>query len=272
MKAFFAVFRTILLVLCICGICISGWKLWEIYHTYQEGQTLYQELIALAVTETETAPETEAPEADNTALPEPETGGEMLCVEIGITVDFDALQAINPDIVGWIYCPDTVINYPVVQGSDNAYYLSHLLDGTANRSGTIFADAGNSGRLIDQNTILYGHHMKNGAMFASLEGYREQTYYDQHPVLYLLTPEGDYQLQVFSACVTSASDEVYTLRFGDTQDYRLWLNRQAARSDIESSISVTETDRIITLSTCAYDFDDARYVVLTKLVPINGRG
>ena len=77
---------------------------------------------------------------------------------------------------------------------------------------------------------------------------------------------------MFSACVTSASDEVYTLQFGDAEDYRLWLNRQAARSDIESSVSVAETDRVITLSTCAYDFDDARYVVLAKLVPVNVRG
>ncbi len=270
MKGFFSALRAFLLVLCIGGICVSCWKLWEIYHTYQEGQELYQNLTALVVAEVNPAAETTA--EYSTILPEPEAEGEIPQVALGISVDFDALRSINPEAVGWIYCPDTAINYPVVQGSDNDYYLRHLLDGTSNRNGTIFADANNSSGFADQNTILYGHHMKNGAMFASLEGYREQAYFDQHPVLYLLTPEGDYQLQVFSACVTSASDEVYTLQFGDAEDYRLWLNRQAARSDIESSVSVAETDRVITLSTCAYDFDDARYVVLAKLVPVNVRG
>lgn len=271
MKRFFAFLRAVLLILCICGVCFSGWKLWEIYHTNQEGRSFYQELAGRAVLQREPEP-TPIPEGQKLEQPGQLEQSEQPQIDIGISVDFDALREINPDLVGWIYCPDTAINYPVVQGEDNDYYLTHLLDGTTNRNGTIFADAKNSSGFVDQNTILYGHHMKSGAMFAALEGYREQTYYDQHPVLYLLTPEEDYQLQVFSAYVTSATDEVYTIQFDDEENFQRWLGRQETRSDMNSDVSVTGADRVITLSTCAYDFYDARYVVLAKLVPIDNVG
>lgn len=267
MKNFLSILRYLLLAVCLCVMCYSGWRLWQIYQTYQEGKDCYDELSSMVVTEAE---QSDASSSQESSSDTPETGASTQTsdVEIGITVDFDLLQEVNSDVVAWIYGPDTMINYPVVQCDDNSYYLNHLIDRSTNSSGTIFVETQNSSDFTDQNTLIYGHHMKNGSMFAGLEQYRDQEYYQQHPFFYLLTPEQNYQLQIFSACVVSSDDEVYQITFDGEEKFLLWANRQAERSDISTGVSLTGTDRIITLSTCAYDFDNARYVVLAKLVPI----
>ena len=110
-------------------------------------------------------------------------------VTIPIQVDFDALFAKSQDIIGWLYCPDTPINYPVVQAADNEYYLHRLLDDRNNSGGTLFVDYRNSSDLSDWNSIIYGHNMRNDSMFGSLTDYKSQSYFDAHPEIFLLTPE-----------------------------------------------------------------------------------
>lgn len=265
MKTFFTILRRLLIIVCLCVMCYSGWNLWQIYQSYQEGKELYAQLSDMAVTVTE---EESFPEPTQEQDPTSEETDTAEKTEIGISVDFAALKEINPDIAAWIYGPDTDISYPVVHGNDNTYYLNHLLDGSTNKNGTIFVDAQNEKGFVDQNTILYGHHMKNGTMFATLEKYREQDYYVQHPVFYLLTPEQNYQLEIFSACVVQADDEVYQKQFNSEEEYAQWLQRQVERSDVTSAVTVSDTDQIITLSTCAYDFENARYVVLARLISL----
>lgn len=104
-------------------------------------------------------------------------------------MDFAALEGVNSDIVAWLYGADTGLNYPIVQAEDNDYYLYRLLDGTWNKNGTIFMDYVNRSDFSDQNTLVYGHHMKSGAMFGALVQYKKQEFYDAHPYLYLYTPQ-----------------------------------------------------------------------------------
>ena len=99
-----------------------------------------------------------------------------------VYVDFAALEGVNSDIVAWLYGADTGLNYPIVQAEDNDYYLYRLLDGTWNKNGTIFMDYVNRSDFSDQNTLVYGHHMKSGAMFGALVQYKKQEFYDAHPV------------------------------------------------------------------------------------------
>ena len=113
-----------------------------------------------------------------------------------IKVDFDLLRAQNEDVIAWIYCPDTPINYPIVQSSNNEHYLRRLLDGSYNISGTLFMDFRNSADFSDWNSIIYGHNIKNDSMFGTLPLYEEQSYFDEHPVMYLLTPEKDYKINI----------------------------------------------------------------------------
>jgi len=225
---------------------------------YRAGNALYLELAEYAPTP---APETEAAAIDApAAAPAP---------EFVYTPDFKGLAAVNPDIAGWLESPGTVIRYPVVRGADNSYYLTHLFNKTKNRCGTLFIDCANAEGFSDENTIIYGHHMKNGAMFASLVNYQEQAYYDAHPVLSLSAPGGNYRVELFAAYITPgrADNAVYTRNFADAAAFSRFLAEAKAQSDFASDVSVTPEDHILTLSTCTYEYDEARYVVLGKLVP-----
>ncbi len=188
--------------------------------------------------------------------PEPET----------ISVDFAGLTAKYPDVVGYIYSAYTGINYPIVQSSSNDYYLTHDLDGKENNNGSIFMEHLCSSDFSDQNTIIYGHNMKSGLMFAHLTNYKNQSYYNAHPYFYIYTPTQNYKLNLYAGFVCEHDDEVYALSLSQSQ-----LEAMAAKSTFKSNIG-TPTGKVVTLSTCSYEFDDARYVVVGELVPINSEG
>ena len=187
---------------------------------------------------------------------------------VPIKVDFAALQKKNPDIIGWLYCEGTVINYPVVQGKDNSYYLKHMYDGAKNSSGTLFIDYRNAKGFLDENTVIYGHHMRNGSMFASLVNYRSQAYYDKHPVLYLLTPETNYRIELFSGYICASTASAFQRQIQAESDFSAYLLNSLKKSNFKSSVSVSPADRILTLSTCTYEYENARYVVQGKIVPL----
>lgn len=184
-----------------------------------------------------------------------------------ITVDFAALQSVNEDVVGWIYCEGTDINYPVLQGEDNDYYLHHTYNREENRAGSIFVEALNTPGFADSNTIIYGHHMKNGSMFATLRNWADQTYYEEHPVFWLLTPEQDYRIVLFSGYTTAAVSDTYTIYQGPCQEFDDYVQAALASSDFKADITPESGDRCVLLSTCEYDFQDARYVLHGVLKP-----
>ena len=142
------------ILLAIGALALSAWKLRGIYGEYQEGEDTYEELASF-VEEPEDTPKPDGGE------PDAEPDGYL-------KIDFEGLQAVNPDVIAWIDIPGLSISYPVVQGTDNAYYLHHLFTGEYNGSGSIFADWHNQPDFADPNTIVYGHNMKNGS---SLEPY-----------------------------------------------------------------------------------------------------
>lgn len=175
-------------------------------------------------------------------------------------VDFAALSQINPDIIGWLVIEGTPINYPVVQGKDNKYYLNHQFDRTYNSSGCLFLDTANSPLFLDKNSIIYGHHMKNKSMFHSLTQYKQQSFYEEHPTAWLVTPSGGYQLRFFSGYVSDTTDSAWTTAFSDP-DYEEWLDTVTKKSCFSSPVTPTAQDRVVTLSTCSYEFQNARFVV-----------
>ena len=119
------------------------------------------------------------------------------------------------------------------------------------------------------NNIVYGHHMNDGSMFASLDGYRKTAgYYEEHPVMYLNTPTQNYRVDVFAGYLTDADSSTYTIVFPDEGSFLTYCRDMKAQSDFASDVVIEPGDRIITLSTCAYDWYDARYVVQGKLVPL----
>ena len=243
--------RTFWLLLCLfLGIaCFSGYQVLRTLGEYRAGETAYSELeqfVTLPSAPDETAPAEIEETPAEPAWPE---------------VDFAELAAVNPEVVAWLYGPDTGISYPVVQGEDNDYYLDHLFDGTANGAGCLFVDAACQPDLSGRNTVIYGHRMKNGTMFAALGNYREQAYYDAHPSFLLLTPERRYVVEWFSGYVADTEESAWTLDFSGEESYLAWLEEVRGKSDFSCGVSPTAEDRVVTLSTCSYEFENARFVL-----------
>lgn len=254
----------ILIILCLAVLLFSGYKLYSIFHEYAEGENVYQNTADRYTSQRsdlliddpvkETVPgETEGTEAAGEPIVPP------------IYVDFDALLADNPDVVGWLYCEDTPINYPILQGPDNSKYLRRMIDGTYNTSGSIFMDYRCPSDLSASNTIIYGHNMKNDAMFGILPDYSDQSFFDQHPVMWLLTPEENYRIDLVAGYLTDANDSIYDYIY-DQDEIAATLSEAIASSTFVSPVTDIDTSRVITLSTCSYEYSDARYLLLGVLV------
>lgn len=179
--------------------------------------------------------------------------------------DFDRLRQTMPDIVGWIRLDDSVINYPVVHGDDNEYYLKHFPDGTKNRFGSIMMDEANSGDFNDTVNILHGHHMRSGSMFGGLHNYESREYWETHKTIRLMTPAGDYDVAVFAAYTVNGYTFTYPTNFDAEEDFDKFLHRAVTSTPYDTGVEVTFDDRILMLSTCAYSFDGARFIVLGKI-------
>ena len=156
------------------------------------------------------------------------------------------------------------MNYPIVQGDDNDYYLKRLLDGSWNSAGTIFADCRNSYDFSDFNTIVYGHNMKNKSMFGTLKKYTKQDYYNEHPFWYLTTLDKKYKVELVAGYVTPNNSNIYALEKTKEERDRL-LAESIKNSIFTSNIKVNENDRLISFSTCSYEYKNARFVLLGVL-------
>ena len=181
-----------------------------------------------------------------------------------IIVDFDRLQAKYPDVVGYVYSANTTLQLPIVQSADEGgeYYLYRDIDGKDNKNGTVFLDIRCNSDFTSQNNLIYGHNMKTGMMFASLMNYKSQSYYEAHPYFYLYTPNQTYKVNLFAGCIVDHDADVYATSLSDS-----YLQQCINESTFKSGSGVP-TGSILTLSTCDYDFDNARYVLMGELIPV----
>jgi sortase B len=176
-------------------------------------------------------------------------------------INFDVLNSINEAAAAWLYCPDTVIDYPVMQADNYSYYLNHLPDGTQNANGTLFIDYNCASDFSDPLTVIYGHHMKSGRMFGGLKGYKTQKYYEEHPFMYLYTEHGDYRIDLMYGCVIGAG-QWRERAFMFPENVGALLSYASINTTFSSNTEYAEGDRVVALSTCSYEFDNARYVVI----------
>ncbi len=184
------------------------------------------------------------------------------------SMDFAPLKEINPEIVAWLKSEGAAIDYPVLRGEDNDYYLSRLYTGERNSTGSLFADYRNTGLFTDKNTVIYGHNLKSGAMFHSLGEYKAQDYYDARPTMELYTPDGDYVIELFSGTVEDGDYEFVQFDFAGDEAFMEYIAGVRSRSTFQSDVVVDPADRIVTLCTCSYEHNNARYVVMGKLTPV----
>ncbi len=238
----------LVLVIAIVVFCISAYKLFNIGSGYVEGRSEYEEIIDLAIAN---------PDAEG---------------EEPFRVNFDELLKINEDTIGWIrfYPEPEIINYPVVQGEDNDYYLKKTFSSNENTLGSIFVDKSNSADFSDKHTLIYGHRMKDGSMFRKLEEYEEKSFWEKNPYFYIYTPDGrELKYQIYSSGVVDASSEVYNISLDKEENFEDFINVSKKIADYDTGVEVTTEDKVITLSTCTSAGDDYRFIVNGVLVDEN---
>ena len=260
--------RKILLIgLCIVFAGITLYYALGLYRQWQEyrtGEQTYEELtqyvqpkvpvqlLTHIIDESSPTEPTPTEEIDNTIWP---------------VVDFEALKAINPDIAAWIYIEGTNINYPVVQSDDNNYYINRLFNGNYSKVGSIFMDYRNPTDLSGRNTVLYGHNMQDGSMFNQINNYKEQAFFDQHPTALLMTPDKNYRIEFVAGYITDMNSDAWKMEFASDAEFSAWLANALTLSTFTGNQQPAPQDRVVTFSTCTYEFPDARYVLVGILKP-----
>lgn len=275
-------FKLIVLIILLSVFCYSAYRVYDIFIVTKESETVYEDLNQYV----QITPPTESTPTETEVKIE-----EVKEISRYMEVDFDALKEQNSDFVGWLHLVDSeIISFPVVHYEDNDYYLSHLFDGTPNANGTIFIDYRNYNDFSDDNTIIYGHRMRSGAMFWSLGDFKSQEFYEAHPHFYLELPDKEYRLDVFACYVTPYISDAYTLIFNEEEglftdangnksmSYKLdssiptfedWYENVMEQNLLKTDVEVSKEDRIVTLSTCDYSFNKARLVIHCKIVDTN---
>ena len=164
-------------------------------------------------------------------------------------------------MLGWILIPGTRVSYPVVQGTDNSYYLDHTWRGGKNSVGAIFMDYRNSGDLSDFNTIIYGHRMNNRSMFGTLSQYKSRSYWQAHPYVYLTDDSGTHRYEIFAAGEVSVDSDVYRLGLRSSSGRQSFLDSCLSLSALNTGVTPHVYDKVLTLSTCTGNGHATRWVV-----------
>jgi sortase B len=251
--------RTVIVVcLMVIFLCLGGfsaYKLYLSYDAYAQGDRAYEKIISQVISEDSSS--------DNTSKATKQSSDSDTNFDMSEhMVDFSALKAINADSIGWLYCPDTVIDYPVMKADDYTYYLSHLPDGSSNINGSLFLDYACSSDFSDRLSVIYGHSMKSGKMFGTLAQYKNQSYFEKHPYLYLYTEKQNYRIALAYGAVVSANQWI---KKGYAYDVDALLEYAQAHTTFVSKQECSSDDKFVVLSTCSYEYSDARYFVIGVL-------
>ena len=270
----------LLLTIFFSGFVYGGYRLLSKMGEYKQIEDAYDNIAQMVVQTVPTIPE----ETENSNEPTSTTSQSQQTVsleeetvvdepspydnvKVPIMVDFDTLFKINPDVVGWIYCEGTVINYPVLKGEDNDTYLYHQYDGTYSPGGSIFMDYRCESDFSGDYTVIYGHNMLADSMFNCLDYFRHEDYLREHSRFFYLTPSGkNYCLEVICVNLTAYKDDLRLFELRDSKRY-LELIREQAEAD--TGIDVTNDDQLVLLATCTYDFKDAKCTLLCKAIELS---
>lgn len=229
-KAIGKFISNLILTICVVVFFWSAYQLYCIYMEYNEGNEANAEIQNMAL---------QIPEIDTDAYWK-------------YYVDFSELMLQNADTLAWIrFDEPEIINYPVVSSKDNKEYLTKTFKGEYSIFGTIFVDMRNDKKFRDQNTILYGHNMKNGSMFGSLKKYKEKSYYEEHPYFYIYTVDGMASKYQIVAVQEVAHDSWhYQTEFATYLEFQEYSAAIKEGALYETGIEVPASGKIVTLSTC----------------------
>ncbi len=274
------VIRLIVMLAALAVFLYSGYTLYGFYKEYKKSSDEYDNLENSYAVDQEQESENIDNLEDDDALQSIsgqevrtvlEGGEEKTLPVLKNPIDFTQLLSVNSDIVGWLRIRALDISYPVVQGKDNDYYLHRTFEKTDNFAGCLFVNSYNMGDFTDQNTIIYGHNMKNGSMFGKLKNFSDPEVFKKSRYFWIFTPDFIYQYRIFSASVVDKTGLTYQISFTD-DEFDQFISRAYSNSVVDNQgVTVTKEDRIVTLSTCTGD-DSTRFVVMGKLAQIYAAG
>ena len=231
----------VIMAILIIIILFSLYKVGTILYGYYQGNSQYEEVQEIA------KPEKNGDEQD---------------------INFEGLRNINKDVKAWIYLKDTVIDYPVLQTTNNEYYLYHMFNGEENGAGSIFIDYRCENPFADFNTVLHGHRMKDGSMFKPLVQYTDADFYREHKTIEFTTPTQKYHCRIFAAATIPADSELYQIHFYSDEEKTAYLERLDDANQLDTDVKVDADDRIVMMSTCTAELDDNRFCVFGKLIAV----
>ena len=224
--------NNILLIICIFIFCISTWKLYGYYRSYKKAKDTYSKIAK-----------------ENVKISKNER-----------KIDFKKLKSQNQDIAGWIYIRGTTIDYPIVQGKDNEEYLHQDFNKKKSSSGTIFLDNNCKKDFTSDNNIIYGHHMKNGTMFAQLLKFREKSFLKKHNEIMIFTPDRTIHLKVISAYAQKAQNKI-PVTFANDKQKKAYIKKIESMSEQTIKTSRINDSHIYTFVASSYEGEDNRTYV-----------
>ena len=240
--------RTLIFIVATITFLASGAKIVWTYYQMHVGQSAYENISHEVIAE--------PPDEDDPEVPEHHPWPD---------IDFATLDAINPDIIAWLFIPDSPVSYPILRGPDNNAYLRTTFDKKPNILGSIFQDYRNDADFQDQNTVIYGHNTRNDSMFGSLKKYKQLEYAEQRLDVYIVRKNDVLVYEIFAVYETLATSDTYTIRFESETSFAGYLKEMAAKSVVEIG-SPPSAGHIITLSTCTGGDQTMRLVLQARLV------
>lgn len=248
----------LVILICVASIAIPAWK-------RHQARKRYEQLKTAALVEND-RDSIEIPQIDFPTLSER--------YEEFPEVDFAPLWEVNEEVCAWIRVPGTKVDYPVLRNGDaddpyDTYYLEYTIDGVEGRPGTIYMEPCNSPEFTDYNTVLYGHNMNDETMFGTLHRYDDETFFLEHPYIYIVTPEKNLVYEIASAVFLDDRHIMFSYDFRNEDDRQEYLELLAESSDernhYREGVTPTAEDSLLTLSTCVLHEKDRRFLITAVL-------
>jgi len=242
-KSIKKLFNFILTIICIIGIIYSGFHIFEWYKNINENKKVKKKMM------------------ENILFIVDDDGNEQ------VNIDFDKLKQQNPDTVGYIKVNNTKIDYVIVRGNDNSYYLKHNFNKEWNIAGWVFADYHNKLDETDKNIVVYGHDTKDGSMFGTLKNTQEKEWQENKDnlIITFITEMHKYKYQVFSTYIIEPEEYYINTQFNTIEEFDKFVKTVKERSEYNYNTEVTKDDKILTLSSCTPS-GKKRVVVHAKLI------
>ena len=287
--------RRAVLAVSILAIIIASASLINEYRLHRENKKLMSDLSDMIITQTSTVEPTEAPDSSGDKKPgSVPTTLPIIERPLSIEEQWEALRNENPDVafpanmqlkyaklyaqntdfVGYLKAEGSELDSPVVQGEDDEEYVEKNFNGEYTKYACPFVTHTNTIETLDSNTVIFGHHMRDGSIFGTLDQYRTLEGYKKAPVISFDTIYQDYDFKVIATMITNINpkddnDYVFTYywtNLNNELNHTAYLNQLSQRSLYDTGVDVKPTDKLLTLSTCCKDFEDARLVVVARLV------